>query len=117
MRRRRWRDSRVGALRAGWSGEDGTSAGRKVRTLAATQPRGFVEGIAENHTHKVLNAASWTSEQREMIEEVEKALHAEYKARREMVVNQKQVMSGRRFVTVRGCTRSRRCAKSSRERW
>ncbi len=77
-------------LRAGWSGEDGTSAAEALRA-ATTRAEALLKELPENHTHKVLNAASWTSEQHEMIEEVEKALHAEYKARREMVVNRAQV--------------------------
>jgi hypothetical protein len=47
--------------------------------------------LPENHTRKVLDASSWTNEQRELIERVEKALHDEYKARREMVAKRAQV--------------------------
>jgi len=77
-------------LRAGWSGEGGTSAAEALRA-ATTRAEALLTELPENHTHKVLNASAWTSEQRQMIEEVEKALHAEYKARREMVVNRAQV--------------------------
>ena len=59
-------------LRAGWSGEDGTSAAEALRA-ATTRAEALLKELPENHTHKVLNAASWTSEQHEMIEEVEKS--------------------------------------------
>jgi len=63
----------------------------EVLEAAAARAEKTLASLPKNHTEKLLDASSWTSEQRALIERVERALHDEYKARREMVAKRAQV--------------------------
>lgn len=69
----------------------GVGGAADVLEAAATRAARALEVLPSNHTHKVLDATSWTPAQSELIENVERALHDEYKARREMVAKRAQV--------------------------
>jgi hypothetical protein len=63
----------------------------EVLDAATARATATLRELPENHARKVLDASSWTNAQRELIERVERALHDEYKARREMVAKRAQV--------------------------
>lgn len=69
----------------------GVGGAADVLEAAAARAARALEVLPSNHTHKVLDATSWTPAQSELIESVERALHDEYKARREMVAKRAQV--------------------------
>ena len=79
-----------GAEAAGRAG-NGCGGAAGVLEAAAARATRALEVLPSNHTHKVLDATSWTPAQSELIESVERALHDEYKARREMVAKRAQV--------------------------
>ena len=77
-------------LAVGLAVADGATA-EEVLEAAAARATAALAALPANHTERVLDASKWTAAQRELIERVERALHDEYKARREMVCTRAQV--------------------------
>jgi len=72
-------------------GDARARAPAEVLEAAAARATETLASLPENHTATLLDASKWTNEQRVLIERVERALHDEYKARREMVAKRAQV--------------------------